>query len=79
MSAPHPSLSAAERLVWRATGWLMTGACGALTAWGFADATRAAPATDPVVAVQAPAAPSAASSATASGKPAERPQKRGCG
>ena len=75
MSAPHPSLSAAERLVWRATGWLMTGACGALTAWGLADATRAAPAIDPVVAVQAPAP----SPATAPQKPAERPQKRGCG
>jgi hypothetical protein len=83
MSAPHPSLSAAERLAWRAAGWLMTGACGALTVWGFTDARRAAPAGEPVVAVRAPAASSAGSSAgsptSASGKPAERPQRRGCG
>ena len=59
MSEPHAPLSPAERLVWRAAGWLMTGAFGALTVHGLSGARPAAPMPAVAARAAAPAAPAA--------------------
>ncbi len=78
MPAPNAPLSAAERRAWRAAGWLLTGACGALTLSGLLAPPPAPPLPPtPVVAGRAAAAAAPAASPSPA-PPAERTPKRRC-